>query len=316
MQMRIILIGQAPFGARTLEALLDAGEDVIAVYSPMGKPGAKPDPLKEAALAKGVRNIEPKTYKDEQVFREFAGLQPDLVVLAFVTSIVPARYFTAAGNGAVCYHPSILPRHRGASAINWALIMGDKRTGLTIFWPDEGIDTGPILLQKEVDIGPQDTAGSLYFNRLFPMGVEAIAESVKLVRDGKAPRIAQDDSKATYEPPCDDRVAGLDWDSPGRQIYNLIRGCDPQPGAYADFRGEKVRFYGASFVPGKIGGGIDAPPGTITGLDLKSLRIAVGGGELLVTKVRSSSAGKIDAAAWAEADNIRPGDRFDSESNS
>ena len=308
--MRIILIGQAPFGASTFEALLDAGEDVVAVYTPMEKPGTKPDPLKEAALAKRIRNVEPKTYKDEQVFSEFARLRPDLVVLAFVTGIVPARYFSAAGNGAICYHPSILPRHRGASAVNWALIMGDKRTGLTIFWPDEGIDTGPILLQKEVDIGPQDTAGSLYFNRLFPMGVEAIVESVKLIREGKAQRIAQDDSQATYEPPCDDRVAGLDWSSAGRQIYDLIRGCDPQPGAYSELHGEKVRFYGAWFVPGKIGGEIDVAAGTVTGLDLKGVRIAVAGGELLVAKVRTGSAGKIDATIWAAAAGVKPGDRF------
>jgi len=308
--MRIILIGQAPFGATTFEALLDAGEDVVAAYTPLGKPGAKPDPLKEAALAKEIRNVEPKTYRDEQVFSEFAGLRPDLVVLAFVTGIVPARYFSAAGNGAICYHPSILPRHRGASAVNWALIMGDKRTGLTIFWPDDGIDTGPILLQKEVDIGPQDTAGSLYFNRLFPMGVEAIVESVKLIREGKAQRIAQDDSQATYEPPCDDRVAGLDWSSAGRQIYDLIRGCDPQPGAYSELHGEKVRFYGAWFVPGKIGGEIDVAAGTVTGLDLKGVRIAVAGGELLVAKVRTGSAGKIDATIWAAAAGVKPGDRF------
>ena len=308
--MRIIVIGQAPFGAGTMEALLNAGEEVIAVYTPLEKPGAKPDPLKEAARAKGIRNIQPKTFKDEHVFNEFAGLLPDLVVLAFVTEIVPQRYFNAAKNRAVCYHPSILPRHRGANAINWALIMGDKRTGLTIFWPDAGIDTGPILLQKKVDISPDDTAGSLYFNRLFPMGVEAMVESVKLIEEGKAPQIPQDDSKATYEPPCDDRVAGLDWERTGRQIYDFIRGCDPQPGAYADFRGEMVRFYGAGFMPGKIGGDIDAAPGTVTGLDLKGLRIAVAGGELLVTKVCSASAGKMDATAWAAAADVKPGERF------
>ncbi len=310
--MRIILIGQAPFGARTLEALLDAGEDVVAVYTPPEKPGSKPDPLKEAAQARGVKNAnpEPKAYKDEQVFREFTGLRPDLVVLAFVTFTVPARYFGAAGKGAICYHPSLLPRHRGASAINWALIMGETRTGLTVFWPDEGIDTGPILLQREVDIGPRDTAGSLYFDHLFPMGVEAILESVKLIREDKAPRTAQDNSLATYEPPCDDRYAGIDWDSPGHQICNLVRGCDPQPGAYSGLRGEKVRFYGASFAPGKIAGGIDVAPGALTGLDLKGLRIAAAGGELLVTKVRTSSAGKVDAAAWAESAGVKPGERF------
>ena len=308
--MRIVLIGQAPFGARTLEALLSAGEEVVAVYTPLEKPGAKPDPLREAAQAKAIRNFQPKTFKDEQVFDEFEGFRPDLVVLAFVTNLVPQRYFSAAKHGAVCYHPSILPRHRGASAINWALIMGDKRTGLTIFRPDAGIDKGPILLQKEIDIGADDTAGSLYFNHLFPMGVEAIVESVKLIKEGKAPRITQDDSKATYEPPCDDRVAGLDWDRTGQQIYDFIRGCDPQPGAYADFRGDMVRFYGAGFVPGIIGGDIDLAPGTVTGLDLKGLRIAVVGGELLVTKVWSASAGKQDATAWAAATEVKPGERF------
>jgi len=308
--MRIILIGQAPFGAATLKALLATGEEVAAVYTPPGKPGAKPDPLKEAAMAQAIRCFEPVTFKNDQVFSEFSGLQPDLVVLAFVTAIVPGRYLQAANKGAICYHPSILPRHRGASAINWALMMGDKKTGLTVFWPDEGIDTGPILIQKEVNISDQDTAGSLYFERLFPMGVAAIVESVKLIRDGKAPRIAQNDSEATYEPPCDDRVANIDWKKPGRQIYNLIRGCDPQPGAYAGFRGEMVRFYGARFVPGKIAGDIGAAPGMVTGLDLNGLRIAVKGGELLVAKIRTASAGKVDATEWAAAAKVEPSEKF------
>jgi methionyl-tRNA formyltransferase len=309
-RMRIVIIGQAPFGAATLEALLAAGEQVVAVYTPQGKPGAKPDQLKESAVARGIRSIEPITFKNDQVFKEFSELRPDLVVLAFVTAIVPVRYLRAAAKGAICYHPSILPRHRGASAINWALIMGDKKTGLTVFWPDEGIDTGPILLQKEVDIRAQDTAGSLYFERLFPMGVEALVESVELIRKGKALQIAQNDSEATYEPPCDDRVAKIDWKKTGRRIHDFIRGCDPQPGAFADFRGERVRFYGARFVPGKIAGDIGVAPGVVTGLDLSGLRIAVKGGELLIPKIRTSSAGKVDATEWAAAAEVKPGEKF------
>ncbi len=107
--------------------------------------------------------------------------------MAFVTDIIPARYFDAPTRGAICYHPSLLPRHRGASAINWAVIMGDSKTGLTIFWPDGGIDTGPILLQKEIDIKPDDTTGSLYFNQLFPIGMGAIAESIALIKGERAP---------------------------------------------------------------------------------------------------------------------------------
>lgn len=309
--MRIALIGQAPFGAKTLEALLKAGEKVVAVYTPREKPGGKPDPLREAAAAKEILNFQPSSFKDEAVFNEFTGLKPDLVVLAFVTDIVPARYFEAATKGAICYHPSILPRHRGSSAINWAIIMGDTRTGLSIFWPDAGIDTGPVLLQKEIEIGKDDTAGSLYFNHLFPMGIETIAESVRLVREGKAPKIEQDHSKATYEPPCDDRVAAIDWKKSGDEIYNLIRGCDPQPGAYSGFRGEKVRFYNTTFIKGTIGGDIQLESGTVTGLDAKGLRIAAPGGELLVTRVRSTSGGKVEAGEWVSAAGVKPGDRFE-----
>jgi methionyl-tRNA formyltransferase len=309
--MRIVLIGQAAFGAKALEALLENGETVVAAYAPPDS-GGKADPLKEAALKRGIPVYQPKSYRHEEVYREFTGLAPDLAVLAFVTSIIPGRFFTAATRGAICYHPSLLPRHRGASAINWAVIMGDTRTGLTIFWPDSGIDTGPILLQKEIEIGPGDTTGSLYFNHLFPMGVEAIAESVRLIREGIAPKIVQTGVGATYEPPCDDRVAGVDWGKTGREIYNLIRGCDPQPGAYSHFQGERVRFYGAKLIAAQIAGG-EKSPGTICAVDAAGIHIAVSGGMLAVGKVRPDSAGKMDGAEWAKQKNIGPGDRFETE---
>lgn len=304
--MRIVLIGQAAFGAKTLEALKEQNESVVAVYTPPGKPGGKADPLKEAAMSKNIPVYEPIGFKSNEVFQQYRDLRPDLTILAFVTAIVPSRYFEAATMGAICYHPSLLPRHRGASAINWAVIMGDDKTGLTIFWPDDGIDTGPILLQKEVPIGPEDTTGSLYFNHLFPMGIEAIRESVALIKQGKAPRRVQDEMNATYEPPCDDRVASIDWRKPARDIYNLIRGCDPQPGAYAIFKGEKIRFYGPRFHAGPD----QAPPGTIIGLDAAGIHLAVSGGEIIVEKLKASSGGKVPGREWAEEKGLKVGYRF------
>ena len=144
--MRIVLIGQAAFGAKVLEALLDSGESVVAAYAPPDKPGGRPDPLKEAAAAKGLSIVQPGSYKDSKVFAEYRALAPDLTVMAFVTDIIPQHYFETPVMGTINYHPSLLPRHRGGSAINWAVIMGDTQTGLSIFWPDGGIDTGPILL--------------------------------------------------------------------------------------------------------------------------------------------------------------------------
>ena len=302
--MRMVLIGQAAFGAAVLEALLEQNENIIAVYAPAEKPGGRPDPLKQMAAEKGIPVIQPETYKDEQVYAEFEALAPDLAVMAFVTDIIPARYFDVPTKGTINYHPSLLPRHRGASAINWAVIMGDDRTGLSIFWPDGGIDTGPVLLQKEIEIKPEDTVGSLYFNHLFPMGVDAILESIEMIKAGKAPQIVQDESQATYEPPCDDRVAQVDWRQPGQDLFNLVRGCDPQPGAYVDLKGERIRFYKPSLTAEPS----DKRPGTILAVDDRGLHISVDGGTMVVAKIKAPGAKKVSAAEFAQGRGLGPGD--------
>jgi methionyl-tRNA formyltransferase len=306
--MRIVLIGQAPFGAKVLEGLLEMGEEVVAVYTPPDR-GSRIDPLKEAALAKGISINQPATYKDDQVFAEYTDLKPDLTILAFVTDIIPEKFFTEPTHGSICYHPSLLPLHRGASAINWAIIMGRTKTGLTIFWPDGGIDTGPILLQKEVEIKPDDTTGSLYFNHLFPMGVAAILESVTMIKEGRAPKISQPAEGATYEPPCDDRVAAIDWEKPAQDVYNLVRGCDPQPGAYSRLKGEKIRFYGARLLQQPT----EKLPGAVVKTDTEGFHVAVNGGTLAVAKVRPETGGKMEAAAFASERGLQVGDRFGNE---
>ena len=305
--MRILLIGQAAFGAKVLESLLERNENIIGVYAPPDRPGGRTDPLKDAAVSKGIDVFQPATYKDDQVFDQYKELKPDLTVMAFVTDIIPARFFEVPTHGTINYHPSILPRHRGASAINWAVIMGDTRTGLSIFWPDGGIDTGLILLQKEIEIGPDDTTGSLYFNHLFPMGVDAILESIDLVKAGKAPKIPQDEAGATYEPPCDDRVAGIDWEKPAGELYNLVRGCDPQPGAFALLNGEKVRFYGARLIEEST----DKAPGTILAVDDQGIHVAVSGAKLVAGKVRPAKGKKVAAAEFAAEQGLKAGDSFD-----
>jgi methionyl-tRNA formyltransferase len=244
--------------------------------------------------------------KDPQAYDVFKKLQPDLVILAFVTDIIPERLLSIPSHGTICYHPSLLPRHRGASGINWAIIQGDKRTGLTILWADKGIDTGSILLQKEVEIGPNDTTGSLYFDNLFPMGIDAIMEAVELIKKGKALRIPQDESKATYEPPCDDKVASVDFEKSVNDIYNLIRGCDPQPGAYTTFKGKRVRFYDARMTPTAT----QKKPGEIVVVEEGSLQIAVKGGIIKVGKLRVDRGEKIGPVEFARSVDLKVGDRL------
>lgn len=301
--MRIILVGQGPFGEKVLEALIKQGEEIVGVFSPPDKRG---EAMKNLAEGANISSYRPKQMKDPEVYETFEKLRPDLVILAFVTDILPERLLGLPPLGTICYHPSLLPRHRGASGINWAIIQGDKRTGLTILWSDKGIDTGPILLQKEVEIGPHDTTGSLYFNTLFPMGIEAIIEAVGLIKKGKAPRISQDESKATYDPPCDDRVASIDFEKSIHDVYNLIRGCDPQPGAYTSFRGKKVRFYDARMEPLESG----KKPGEVLAIETDSLIVAVKGGLLRIGKLRVDKGEKLGPAEFAQSVNAKVGDRF------
>ncbi len=301
--MRIIIVGQGPFGEKVLEALIQKGEDVVGSFSPPDKRG---EGMKVLAEKSRIPFFRPNLMKDPQVYDAYVKLQPDLAVLAFVTDIIPEKLLTVPSLGTICYHPSILPRHRGASAINWALIQGDARTGLTIFWVDKGIDTGPILLQKEVEIKPDDTAGSLYFNKLFSMGVDAMVEAVELIKKGKAPRIPQDDSKATYEPPCDDRMASVNFEKPIKDIYNLIIGCDPQPGAYTTFKGKRVRFYDAKMPLSAI----EKQPGEIISFEEGSLQVAVKGGVINFGKLRVDKREKIGPVEFAKSVELKIGDRF------
>jgi methionyl-tRNA formyltransferase len=305
--MRIILIGQGPFGEKVLEALLNKKGSVVASFSPADKRG---DAMHVLAEKSGIPSFRPGMMKDPSVYDAFVKLQPDIVALAFVTDIIPGRLLNVPSQGSICYHPSLLPRHRGASAINWALIQGDERTGLTVFWVDKGIDTGPILLQKEVEIGPDDTTGSLYFNFLFPMGVDAMIEAVELIKQGKAPRIIQDESKATYEPPCDDRVASVAFEKPVTVIYNLIRGCDPQPGAFTMYKGNKVRLYDAKMSPTVT----NKHPGEVVRIEEGSVHIAAQGGVITVGKFRVNRGEKIVPLEFVNTVGMKIGERFSSSS--
>ena len=181
---------------------------------------------------------QPASYRKPEVWEEFRALKPDLQVMAFVTLFVPEEFLNIPTHGSIQYHPSLLPAYRGASAINWPIILGEKETGLSIFWPDNGLDTGDVLVQKKTPISSTDTLGTVYFDRLFPMGVEAMLESVDLVKAGKAPRIKQDESKATYEGRCTAENGHIDWAKSWRQIDPLIRGCNPAPGAWSNLDGK------------------------------------------------------------------------------
>ena len=302
--MRIALIGQAAFAEKVLEGLHSRGEEIVHVFALPDGPGGRTDPLKAKAVALGLPLSQPKSFRNDAAVEHFKTLNADLAILAFVTIIVPESILYQPKFKSICFHPSLLPRHRGASAINWAIIQGDAETGVTVFWPDKGIDTGPILLQKRAPIGANDTTGSLYFERLFQLGVDTVLESVELIKAGKAPAIVQDESLATYEAPCRDEHARIDFNRHAREVHNLIRGCDPQPGAFAEYEGKRVRFYDATLEMGLSSG----PLGEIVSIGTDGMRIGLEGATLLVKRARiDPSPKKVAPVALANDGDLRVG---------
>lgn len=279
--MRIVLIGQAAFAEKVLDGLRANGHEVAAVYCPPDGPSGKPDPVKARAGTLGIPVRQHASLKRPEVRDELVALKADLGVLAYVTQIVPQNVFEVPRLGSICFHPSLLPRYRGGSAVNWQIIKGEAEAGVSVFWVDPGIDTGPVLLQKAAPIKPDDTAASLYYDTLFPIGVDVVLESVELIAAGKAPRVVQDKALDSYDPLCRDEHATVDWSRPVRDVYDLIRGCDPQPGAYTTFRGEKLRLYAARAIPG----GTHAP-GSVEAVSDEGIVIGTAGGAVRVKRVR------------------------------
>src|SRR6201982_3848354 len=295
--MRIVVHGQQAYGNAVLEALLKRGDDVIAVYVAPERPGAKADPLKDAALAAKLPVYQPESYKKPEVWEEFKALKPDLQVMAFVTLFVPEEFLNIPTHGSIQYHPSLLPAYRGASAINWPIILGEKETGLSIFWPDNGLDTGDVLLQKKTPISSTDTLGTVYFDRLFPMGVDAMLESVDLVKAGKAPRIKQDESLATYEGRCGAANARIDWGKPWEQIDRLIRGCNPAPGASTTLDGKQLKIFDAKPLRAKDPKGIAGKLGEVVAVDADGITVVCADGRFKITRVQADGP-KVGAAEW------------------
>ncbi len=302
--MRIALIGQSAFGKAVLEAIFKEGRDTVTgVFCPQEKAGEPPDPVKEAAQAAGIACLQFKRMRSPEAIMAFRAMSPDLCVMAFVTDIVPMDMIDAPRLGTIQYHPSLLPKHRGPSSINWPIIFGEKETGLTVFWPDAGLDTGPVLLQKRTAIGPDDTLGTLYFNKLFPMGVEAVAEAIRMVRDGTAPRTPQEEAQATYEGWCKDESAEINWSKPSRQVYDLIRGCNPRPGAFTSSAGAQLRIFDSELQQGEAGG----VPGTVVDITPSGISVAATGGRVLVKRVQPAGSRKIVAAEYAAASGLKVG---------
>jgi len=300
--MRIAIVGQRDFGKAAMDAFVKRGDIVSGIFCAPEKPGEAADPLRLGAEQLGIPVYALPSLRVEEARQALQALQVDLAVLAYVLQFVPQDFATIPRHGTIQFHPSLLPRYRGPSSINWPIILGDTRTGLTIFRPVDGLDEGPVILQKETPIGPDETLGKVYFGRLFPMGIEALTEAADLVVNGRAAFTAQDETCASYEGWCRDPEARISWHTHVDQTYNLIRGCDPAPGAWTVFNQKKLQLYDARKHSARTFSQVKGRIGALTAIDEQSVRISAQGGQIEVFKLRYDGGKKLPAPQFcAEA---------------
>jgi methionyl-tRNA formyltransferase len=284
---RVIFLGTPAFAAPTLKALLAAGEDVSAVITQPDKPRGRgqkvsPSPVKELALANRLRVLQPVKLKDPEFIQTLRELAPELMVVAAYGRILTHEMLALPTVGFLNVHASLLPKYRGAAPVNWALIRGEKETGVTIMWVTFEVDTGPIFLQEKVPIREDDNAGTLA-GKLAERGAALLVDALEFLRQGKGIKEEQPTEGVTYAPPITPEMRRLNWSLPAEEVSGWIRGLDPRPGAYTFLKGKRLRLFGARVA--RTDGNPPAP-GTVLALQPEGLEIACGRGTITVKELQ------------------------------
>lgn len=301
--MRLIVMGQQAFGKDAIEKLLEAGTDeIVAVYCEPDRDGAAIDPVKTFALEKGLPVEQPAHFKEQKTLEQLASYNADLMIMAFVNVFVPEAARDTPKQGSICFHPSLLPLHRGPSAVNWPIIMGSDKSGYSWFYPTDGLDEGDVLLQWVCQIEPDDSVINLYFKKIYPSAIHSVLQVCDLFRDGNPPHKVQDETRATYERRCTKKHAHIDWFTPVAQVYNLIRGANPAPGAWTTVNGQELSIYDSARIVG------DGVAGRIMEVTDDGISVQCVGGRLLVKRVKPVGGAKISAVEWARDAGIKAGD--------
>jgi methionyl-tRNA formyltransferase len=305
--MKVAIVGQQDFGKAVLEAFLARGDQVAGVFCAPEKPGARPDALKTAAQEKGVKLFQLPTLKGDDAKQALRSLEADIGIMAFVLQFAPQDFVSIPKHGTIQYHPSLLPKYRGPSSINWPISRGDPKTGLTIFRPTDGLDEGPVILQKETAIGPDDTLGTVYFDRLFPMGVQAMLEAADLVVAGKHRELVQDESQATYEGWFREGESRINWANQVDVVHNLIRACNPAPGAWTTLAGAKLQIFDCKKHPVRTFGAVKGKIGEVVECTANSFQVTAQGGRIEVLRAKLGDGKKVAAGDLLAAGGIKAG---------
>ena len=306
--MRVIFMGTPDFAVPTLQKLAEAGHEICGVYTQADKPQGRghklqPPAVKAAALEMGLPIYQPATLKDEEVQQQIKELAPDVIVVAAYGKLLPETVLNIPPFGCVNVHGSLLPKYRGAAPIQWAVLNGDKVTGITTMLMAKGLDTGDMLLQCETPIGEEETAGEL-FDRLKDLGADLLIETLDRLEKGDLTPTTQDDTQATYAAMLTKEMARLDWNRPAEELHNWIRGLNPWPCAAAYLDGKRMRLFASRLTEGS------GEPGALENRD-GELVVICGKGALILTELQPDNGKRMAGRDYLRGHPLAPGSKFD-----
>jgi methionyl-tRNA formyltransferase len=311
---RIVFMGTPEFALPSLRVLLGRSENIVCVVTQPDRPRGRgrkvlPPPVKKLALQASIPVLQPDTVKGAAFLSELQQFAPDVIIVTAYGKILPGSIISLPPLGTINVHGSLLPKYRGAAPIQWALINGEKETGVTIMQMDEGIDTGDILLQEKIAIAPDETAGSLS-SKLAELGGKALGKALDLLRADMLNPAKQDESKASQAPLLSKEKGLVDWSQTAEHISCLIRGLDPWPTTYTILSGRRLRIFSPQVVNRDLCDATSAEPGTICTADRNGLLIKTGKDCLLIREVQAEGSRRMPVDAFISGHPIPPGTRL------
>lgn len=305
--MKIAFMGTPDFAVTSLCKLIEKGYQVEMVVTQPDRPRGRgkkvqPPPVKLLAQEHGISIAQPESVKDKGFIEELRDINPDVIVVVAFGQILPEEILNLPPLGCVNVHASLLPKYRGAAPINWSIINGERFTGITTMYMDKGMDTGDMVYQQRIEIGPEETAGQLH-DRLAALGAEVLVKTLEDIIKGTAPRIPQNHSQATYAPQLSRDDGRVDWNQPAEKIYNLIRGTDPWPGCFTFYEGIRMKIWKAKVL------NIDSvgQAGTIINISSDGLTVKAGKGQIAIQEIQMPSSRRMTVEEYIRGNSLLPG---------
>ena len=307
---RILFFGTPSFASPSLEALIKSEDKIIGIVTQPDRPKGRgkklsPPPIKLLAKGHNLSIYQPKIARDKEFINLVRDLKPDLIVIVAYGQILPKEILNIPALGAICVHPSLLPKYRGAAPINWAIINGERATGVTIFKICEKLDSGDIILQRATEVSPGETAGEIH-DRLAEMGAKVLLDAIRGMKKGTLHAVRQDESLATYAPRLRKEDGLINWSRPAKAIANLICGLDPWPSAYTYLDGELLKLFKAR----AISLDREVQPGTILEIDSTTIKVAAKDGAVLIEELQRPGKKRLKVSEFVKGYSISLGKRL------